>query len=920
MRRFILLAFFLAFTSGCDRTSRHAAATHDERPTPTPSRWVRTYGGSQYDAAHGVIQKKDGTFIVVGETASHDGDVLPRRGWQRNARDTSDLWILHLDAAGNILQQQTLGGRQHDVAYAVAATTDGGYVVAGATCSGGGDVKKHHGYGGTSDFWVLKFDASDTLQWQKTIGGARDDGYRDDYDMMSIVQADDGGYVLVGNAFSDNGDFRGQHHGCPGTRDIMVVKLDANGRLQWTKALGGTNHEYVSQIVKTPDRGYLIVGRTESFDGDVTAFKGEYDAWVVKIDEAGALQWQRTLGGEMWDWGSSIAVTPDGGSIFAGYTYSWDGDGEGNHGDYDYFVVKLAADGRTEWRKVYGGLVDDFAHSIVVLRQGGYLVIGGSTSRDGDVLKNRGNFDVWAIRLDEKGSLIGQTSIGGSGYDICEVGASTMQTADGDVVIVGTTKSNDGDVRGSHGDYDALVIKLSPDALLNAKTSAAPTIAQQRSHGGHPIPRKGATSVDGTAPRASRGAPAIEWSRALGGSGADRPLDSAQALATKKEGGCVLIGSTQSKDGDVTSNHGGWDVWVVNLNDAGHILWQKTFGGSGNDTGAAITQASDGGFAFVATTDSKDGDVGGVHGMTDFWVVRLDATGRVLWKKTLGGSGPEIAYSIAACKDGGFVVGGYSQSHDGDVSHHLCAWDFWIVKLDANGKVEWDKSLGGTSNDYLTQIIATRDGGFAAIGRTESDDGQIGKNHGTYDYWVVKLDRRGELEWEKTYGSWDWEWGNSIAQTRDGGYILGGYTYTFDDLEDGQVSGNHGEFDYWVVKIDADGELQWEKSFGGANYELGYGIVETRDGGYAMIGGSPSTDGQVTGNHGNWDYWVIKTDRNGKLLWEKSLGGSAYDAGYAIAETHDGGLLLLGESLSQDGDVKGNHGDEDIWLVKLHAK
>ncbi len=324
----------------------------------------------------------------------------------------------------------------------------------------------------------------------------------------------------------------------------------------------------------------------------------------------------------------------------------------------------------------------------------------------------------------------------------------------------------------------------------------------------------------------------------------------------------------------------------------------------------------------MATSDSNDGDVGENKGGTDIWVVRLDDSGKILWKKNLGGSLEDQATSVVASRDGGVLVGGITYSSDGDVTDHLCGHDFWIAKLDSQGRLLWSRSAGGLSNDYLIQLVEAEDGTISAVGRTESESGDAKGNFGMYDYLLVRLDASGKKIFARTYGNIDWEWGNSVALLPDGGLALAGYTYTFDDFELGQVKCNHGEMDYWVVRLDRNGEPLWQNCFGGSNYELGYGLIATRDGGLALIGGSRSSDGQVLGKRkkAGWDAWLVKMSATGRLEWQKPFGGAGYDVGYSVVEAPDGGLAVLGETFSKDGDIRGAKGQEDIFLLKLQAK
>ena len=198
-------------------------------------------------------------------------------------------------------------------------------------------------------------------------------------------------------------------------------------------------------------------------------------------------------------------------------------------------------------------------------------------------------------------------------------------------------------------------------------------------------------------------------------------------------------------------------------------------------------------------------------------------------------------------------------------------------------------------------------------GRSKSSDGNVTGNHGVYDYWVVKLDATGNIQWQKSLGGSNNDIAQSIHTTSDGGYVVAGYSQSID----GNSFGNHGSYDCWVVKLDAAGNIQWQKSLGGLSDDVAQSINTTSDRGYIIAGYSSSNDGEVTGNHGAQDYWVVKIDAIGNLQWQKSLGGSSSDVAYAILNTSDSGYILAGYSSSNDGNVTGNHGGVDCWVVKL---
>ncbi|MPR37296.1 hypothetical protein [Salmonirosea aquatica] len=249
----------------------------------------------------------------------------------------------------------------------------------------------------------------------------------------------------------------------------------------------------------------------------------------------------------------------------------------------------------------------------------------------------------------------------------------------------------------------------------------------------------------------------------------------------------------------MSGNHGNSDYWVVKLDAAGGIVWQKALGGSGVDVATALTASPDGGYIVVGYTQSTDGDVSGNHGNSDYWVVKLDAAGGIVWQKALGGTGYDEAKVITASGDGGFVVAGFTYSTDGDVSGNHGNSDYWVVKLDSLGSIVWQKALGGTGYDIANALTASDDGGFVVAGFTESNNGDVAENQGNADYWVVRLDSLGGIVWQKALGGTDYDDAFAITASDDGGFVVAGFT----ESNDGDVSGNHGNADYWVVRLSA---------------------------------------------------------------------------------------------------------------------
>ncbi len=318
------------------------------------------------------------------------------------------------------------------------------------------------------------------------------------------------------------------------------------------------------------------------------------------------------------------------------------------------------------------------------------------------------------------------------------------------------------------------------------------------------------------------------------------------------------------------------------------IEWQKCLGGTFHDNAYSIQQTSDGGYVVASYTDSNNGDVAGNHGQYDYWVVKLDVTGNIQWQKCLGGTNADEASSIQQTSDGGYVVAGVASSNNGNVTGNHGNLDYWIVKLDANGNIQWQKCLGGTGEERARSVQQTSDSGYVVAGYSKSNNGDVTGNHGNFDYWIVKLDVTGTIQWQKCLGGTADDMAYSIQQTSDGGYVVAGCSESIN----GDVTGNHGNFDSWVVKLDVTGTIQWQKCLGGTLSDYARSIQQTWDGGYVVAGIASSNDGDVTGNHGDEDYWVIKLDANGNIQWQKCFGGTGEDYAHSVRQSYDGGYVV----------------------------
>jgi hypothetical protein len=408
-------------------------------------------------------------------------------------------------------------------------------------------------------------------------------------------------------------------------------------------------------------------------------------------------------------------------------------------------------------------------------------------------------------------------------------------------------------------------------------------------------------------------APTIAWQKCLGGTG----YEYAQSIQHTSDGGYIIAGSTtESNNGDVAGNHGFYDGWVVKTSSTGTLEWQKCLGGVFDYVLHAIYQTSDGGYVVLGNTTSSNINISGNDGDGDFLIVKLSSLGEIEWQKVFGGTSNEIGLSIDQTYDGGYIVAGQTNSNNGNVTGNHGNTDVWIFKLSDSGTLLWQKCLGGTSNETAVAIRQTADHGFIVTGNTNSNDGNVTGNHGLNDVWVLKLSESGNLDWQKTLGGTDYDYGYSIEETAEGGYIVAGSTKSID----GNVIGNHGGTDAWVVKLSNVGTLIWQKALGGSGGENAYQVHQTAQGDYIVAGYTNSTGGDVSENHGGSDAWFLKLSTIGTLIWQKTLGGSSNEIIYSCAEAPDGGFCLAGYTQSNDGDAFGNHGSNDVWIVELNPE
>ena len=417
--------------------------------------------------------------------------------------------------------------------------------------------------------------------------------------------------------------------------------------------------------------------------------------------------------------------------------------------------------------------------------------------------------------------------------------------------------------------------------------------------------------------------PPKEWDKTFGGNSSDYFY----SLQQTTDGGYILGGFSFS---DISSekseaSRGNGDYWIVKIDKNGVKQWDKTYGGNSNDYLFSLQQTADGGYILGGYSSSGiSGEKSEAsRGGNDYWVVKIDENGVKQWDKTFGGNFDDYFFALKETVDGGYILGGYSPSGiSGEKSEaSRGSYDYWVVKINENGVKQWDKTFGGNDYENFFSLQQTLDGGYILGGYSPSGiSGEKSEaSRGGSDYWLVKISENGVKQWDKTFGGNSYESLSSLQQTADGSYILGGTSSSGISGEKSEAS--RGGNDYWVVKINENGVKQWDKTFGGNDFENLNSIQLTNDGGYILGGYSPSgiSGEKSEAIRGGYDYWVVKINENGVKQWDKTFGGNFDDYFYSLQQTADGGYILGGFTSSGISGEKSQagRGGFDYWVVKL---
>ncbi|QMU31049.1 T9SS type A sorting domain-containing protein [Adhaeribacter radiodurans] len=959
--------------------------------------WDKTFGGEQDDKLRAIIPAPDGGYLLGGSSdspASGDKSESSKEVPNQVRYYSSDYWLVKIDDNGKKVWDKTFGGDAYEELTSLATTPDGGFLIGGFSNSGKGYDKSQTSKG-AEDYWIIKIDSQGKKIWDKSLGG-------DSYDYLtSLLKTPDGGYLLGG--FSASGKRGNKSEASRDGQDInnrgdyWVVKIDAQGEKVWDKTLGGDRKDEPYSLLRTPDGGYLVGGYSNS-NRSVDKSKSAYGYWVVKLKATGEKVWEKVYGTTYNYPLQSMVAASDGGYVLGGS---------------NYYVVKIKEDGTKVWDKTFGREVQfnaDIFSSLVATPDRGYLLGGYSRSDKGGYKSqdSKGDSDYWLIKIKDTNKItqtitittplilkqVGDapftlTAKASSGLPVTFNVVSGPATLKGNVlsligagkIIIKISQAGNNDYKPAADVTQTIIVdNLSPVTKLWDKTfggiySDRLSTLLPASDGGYllgGISRKSLQNDPGFSITKIDNNGKKEWEKDLGGDNDTRLIKGIVAA----DGGYLFGGSSNTAFFLEDTK-----FYIVKTSSDGTKEWSKTFWGPGNLNSLIATP--DGGYLLGGNTYEykKDDKTEAPRGSSDYWVVKIDANGKKLWDKTLGGSKEDYLTSLIVTQDRAYLIVGYSDSEkSGDKTEAqkgtwlvklntdgTKAWDkvisggsisslqqtsdngiilsgttsskmddrsdtdYWLVKLQANGSQEWEKTLGGPGNDRLIEITATPDGGYvlggtstSKIGSDKSEESRGGELYG--DYWVVKVNATGVKVWDKTLGGYDEDFLATLLVTQDGNYLLAGTSYSEANGDKSEPSFDRSlsqRGDYWIVKIKEDLPLtaQWNMRYGGSRNEGFTSIIKTNDGGYLSGGYSASgvNGDRSQASQGKNDYWIVKSDQNGKKLWDKSYGGSGDDYLNRIIQTKDGGYLLAGSSLSgKSGDkTEASRGGRDYWIIKV---
>ena len=552
-------------------------------------------------------------------------------------------------------------------------------------------------------------------------------------------------------------------------------------------------------------------------------------------------KWIKTFGADELDGANHVLPLADG-YLITGFTSSF-----GNGGN-DLWVIRTDKNRKKVWDKFYGGMHMETGFKSMPTRDGGFIILAQTHSY------GAGSGDIWVLKISDSGTVLWDKTYGNEGFDI---GNDICLSNDNGYMIVGTTNSK------KTNSLDAYVIKI--DSIGN--------VLWDQVYGG--------LSVDGINSISKIN---DEYGYMLFGHTKSYMLDESR----KKKKGIFgrMLDSIFKKEASSES-------WLINIDEYGDRNWHTTYGGKKEDVGKEINSFSDGSFLLSNETQSFG------KGGKDIWLIKIDSNGKIIWESTVGGKTDEYAGSTKLKSDKEIFISGHKLMKN-KISFRSLLFlksnnknniNAFIVKLNYKGKVVWQRD---TFEDEKSSVPF-----ITVLGKSILIAGQKSTIYnGNGDAWIALLNKDGEKVWEDSFGGRGADGGNDVLGTSDGGYISVGYTNAY----------GSGKNDVWIIKTDFNGEKQWSRVYGGKLDDYGWGVTESDDGGYVIAGETFSF------GSGQSDIYLLKIDSNGNMKWNTTFGGLAEDVAYSVVNSNDGGFIVAAQTKSY------GKGGSDGMIVKFDSK
>ena len=847
--------------------------------------------GISNEYINSVTSTSDGGYVVGGQFDSGNitvGEYTLNLYSYSSYNENSDVFVIKYDSQGNIIWIKQIGSLRSDYDISVIETKDKGILVKYLSESYDVIINDETVYSIRNEginIYLIKFNMNGEMEWI-----TRTTPSIEDFNISAVTEDIEGNIILGGSYFGKENITIGEYTlKNQGEEDSFVIKYASNGEIELVDTIGGSSNDYINSIEGTSDGGY-IVGGTFSSDsievgGDTLINQGGTDGFIIKYTENNAVEWVTNVGKIGDDEITIAASTIDGGYIVGG-NFSSDSIEIGeytliNKGGTDSFIIKYNDNNKVEWVTSVGGADDDNITTIETTSDKGYLV-GGYSQSDIQV----GDYSLkgaYLLKYNINGAVeYGKSITGIDNEDIWSV----VEISNGEYIIGGNFnkyfiskpgETQIGDFTLAYKGYrDGFIIQYLENTIAGTNASFADS---------------------------------------FGGSSSDEIT----SVTTSSDGGYVVGGDFVSANitvGDYTFTNNGnsqSDSYIIKYNANNYIEWVDSFGGNKDDKITSVSSTSDGGYIVGGYFSSDSIQVGNytltrtVNGQSDNYIIKYNKNGEVEWADSFGGSKIDEITSVSSTSDGGYIVGGYFTSDNIKIGNYTLTnnggYDGFIIKYSNSGEVEWARSVGGTSSDYINSVATTSDGEYIIGGYFNSAEIQAGDytltRNGGYDGMIIKYNKNGEVKWADLFGGSSGDEITSLSSTSDGGYIVGGY-FTSDNIKIGNYTlTNNGGRDSFIIKYSANNEIEWSKSFGGSKDDEITSVVGTQDENY-IVGGYFSSDNltvgdyTLTNNGGAYNSFILKYNTNNEIEWADSYGDSNSATINTIVATNNDGIIIGG--------------------------